>query len=30
VPAGAVVVYVNVSPQLNRLDANFLNVQKIG
>ncbi len=30
VPAGAVVVYVNVSPQLNRLDANFLNVQRIG
>lgn len=30
VPAGAVVVYVNVSPQLDRLDANFLNVQKIG
>jgi pyruvate kinase len=30
VPAGAVVVYVNVSPQLDRVDANFLNVQKIG
>ena len=30
VASGAVVVYVNVSPQLKRLDANFLNVQKIG
>ena len=26
---GAVVVFVNVSPELNRVDANFLNVQKI-
>ncbi len=30
VPSGAVVVYVNVSPELNRIDANFLNVQRIG
>lgn len=29
-PAGATVVYVNVSPQLDRIDANFLNVQRIG
>lgn len=29
-PAGTVVVFINVSPELNRLDANFLNVQKIG
>lgn len=29
-PPGAVVVFVNVSPELNRPDANFLNVQKIG
>ena len=28
-PAGSVVVFVNVSPELNRLDANFLNVQRI-
>jgi pyruvate kinase len=27
---GSVVVFVNVSPELNRVDANFLNVQKIG
>ena len=27
---GAIVVFVNVSPELNRVDANFLNVQKIG
>jgi pyruvate kinase len=26
----AVVVFVNVSAELNRVDANFLNVQKIG
>lgn len=26
---GAVVVYINVSPELNRQDANFLNVQKL-
>jgi pyruvate kinase len=30
VASGAVVVYVNVSAQLNRIDANFLNVQRIG
>ena len=29
-PAGAVVVFVNVSPELHRVDANFLNLQKIG
>jgi pyruvate kinase len=29
-PAGAVVVFVNVSPDLSREDANFLNLQKIG
>ncbi len=29
-PPGATVVYVNVSPQLDRIDANFLNVQRIG
>lgn len=28
--AGSVVVFVNVSPDLSRLDANFLNVQRIG
>ncbi len=27
---GAVVVFINVSPELNRADANFLNLQKIG
>jgi hypothetical protein len=27
---GAVVVFVNVSPDLSRGDANFLNVQRIG
>jgi pyruvate kinase len=27
---GAVVVFVNVSAELNRVDANFLNVQRIG
>ena len=30
IPAGATVVYINVSPDLARTDANFLNVQKIG
>jgi pyruvate kinase len=30
IAAGSVVVYVSVSPELNRLDTNFLNVQKIG
>lgn len=29
-PPGAVVVFVNVSPELTRPDANFLNLQKIG
>jgi pyruvate kinase len=28
-PAGSVVVFINVSPELNRIDANFLNVQKL-
>ena len=27
---GAVVVFVNVNADLNRTDANFVNVQKIG
>jgi hypothetical protein len=27
---GSTVVFVNVSPDLDRVDANFLNVQKIG
>jgi len=30
VSAGATVVFINVSPDLNRADANFLNVQRIG
>jgi pyruvate kinase len=30
VPAGSVVVFINVSPELDRSDANFLNVQSIG
>jgi pyruvate kinase len=29
-PAGSVVVFINVSPDLSRNDANFLNVQRIG
>jgi pyruvate kinase len=29
-PAGATVVFVSVSPQLTRADANFLNVQRLG
>ena len=29
-PAGSVVVFINVSPQLARIDSNFLNVQQIG
>ena len=29
-PAGSVVVFINVSPDLSRTDANFLNVQRIG
>jgi pyruvate kinase len=28
--AGTVVVFINVNPDLNRIDANFLNVQRIG
>jgi pyruvate kinase len=28
--AGSVVVFINVSPDLDRIDANFLNVQRIG
>jgi hypothetical protein len=27
---GAIVVFINVSPELNRSDSNFLNVQRIG
>jgi pyruvate kinase len=30
IPAGSVVVFVNVSPDLSRSDANFLNVQRLG
>jgi hypothetical protein len=30
VPAGSVVVFVNVSHDLMRLDANFINVQQLG
>ena len=30
IPAGSVVVFINVSADLNRADANFLNVQRIG
>jgi len=30
VPAGAIVVFINVSPDLDRTDANFLNVQRVG
>ena len=29
-PAGSVVVFINVSPDLDSIDANFLNVQRIG
>lgn len=29
IASGSVVVYINVSPELNRHDANFLNVQKL-
>ncbi len=29
-PAGAVVVFINVSPELNRIDSNFINVQRLG
>jgi pyruvate kinase len=28
-PAGTVVVFINVSPELDRIDANFLNVQRL-
>jgi hypothetical protein len=30
IPAGSVVVFINVSPDLSRDDTNFLNVQRIG
>lgn len=30
VPAGSVVVFVSVDPELNRTDSNYLNVQRIG
>jgi pyruvate kinase len=30
IPPGSVVVFVNVSPDLSRSDANFLNVQRLG
>jgi pyruvate kinase len=30
IPAGSVVVFINVSPDLSRSDANFLNVQRLG
>jgi pyruvate kinase len=29
-PPGSIVVFINVSPDLDRIDANFLNVQRIG
>jgi hypothetical protein len=29
VTSGSVVVFINVSPELNRTDANFLNLQKV-
>ncbi len=29
-PAGSVVVFINVSLELNRIDSNFLNVQRLG
>jgi len=29
-PAGSMVVFINVSPELNRVDANFVNLQRIG
>jgi hypothetical protein len=29
-PAGATVVFINVSPDLTRTDMNFLNLQRIG
>ena len=30
VAAGSVVVFISVSPDMSRLDANYVNVQKIG
>jgi pyruvate kinase len=30
IPAGSVVVFVNVDPELQRIDANFLNIQRLG
>ena len=30
VGSGSVVVFVNISAELNRLDANFINVQRFG
>ena len=30
IAAGSVVVFISVSPDMTRTDANFLNVQKIG
>ena len=30
VPAGTIVVFINVSDELDRIDANFLNVQRLG
>jgi len=29
-PAGSMVVFINVSPELNRPDINFVNFQRIG
>ena len=29
-PAGSMVVFINVSPELNRVNANFVNLQRIG
>src|SRR5262249_34147728 len=29
-PVGSVVVFINISPELARIDSNFLNVQRIG
>jgi pyruvate kinase len=30
IPGGSVVVFVNVDPELHRIDANFVNVQRLG
>jgi hypothetical protein len=30
VVAGAVVVFISVNPDMTRIDANFLNVQRVG